>query len=86
MTRVDLFFFLHFQIHSFEREEEGVAAGPVLGTKVFTHLQEREGKGKKKKEGKKEKKKATQMRPMKRTDSINSWWEGKRRQTFSPGP
>lgn len=32
-----------------------MAAGPVLGTKVFTHLQEREGKGKK----------ATQMRPMK---------------------
>lgn len=26
-----------------------MAAGPVLGTKVFTHLQEREGKGKKKK-------------------------------------
>lgn len=25
-----------------------MAAGPVLGTKVFTHLQEREGKGKKK--------------------------------------
>lgn len=69
MTRVDLFP-LQFQIHSFEREEEGMAAGPVLGTKVFTHLQEREGKGKKKK-------KATQMRPMKRTDWINSWWEGK---------
>lgn len=44
-----------------------MAAGPVLGTKVFTHLQEREGKGKKK---------ATQMRPMKRTDWINSWCEG----------
>lgn len=81
MTRVDLFS-LQFQIHSFEREEEGMAAGPVLGTKVFTHLQEREGKGKKKKK----KRKATQMRPMKRTDWINSWWEGKRRQTFSPGP
>lgn len=39
---------VHFQIHSFEREEEGMAAGPVLGTKVFTHLQEREGKGGKK--------------------------------------
>lgn len=26
-----------------------MAAGPVLGTKVFTHLQEREGKGRKKK-------------------------------------
>jgi hypothetical protein len=35
----------------------------VLGTKVFTHLQEREGKGKK----------ATQMRPTKRTDWSNSW-------------
>lgn len=83
----DFVFSLHFQIHSFEWEEEGMAAGPVLGTKVFTHLQEREGKGKK----------ATQMRPMKKkTDWINSWWEkggkvegkgvGKRRQTFSPGP
>lgn len=36
-----------------------MAAGPVLGTKVFTHLQEREGEGKKKK-------RTTQMRPMKR--------------------
>lgn len=43
MTRVNLFC-VHFQIHSFEREEEGMAAGPVLGTKVFTHLQERQGK------------------------------------------
>jgi len=37
---------LHFEIHSFEREEEGMAAGPVVGTKIFTHLQEREGEGK----------------------------------------
>lgn len=44
----DVDLFLQFQIHSFEWEEEGMAAGPVLGTKVFTHLQEREGKGKKK--------------------------------------
>lgn len=48
-----------------------MAAGPVLGTKVFTHLQERQGKGK----NIKNKKEATQMRPMKRTDWINSWWE-----------
>lgn len=48
-----LTFFLQFQIHSFEWEEEGMAAGPVLGTKVFTHLQEREGKGKKRKKEKK---------------------------------
>ena len=33
-------------IHLSEKRE-GMAAGPVLGTKVFTHLQEREGKGKK---------------------------------------
>ena len=72
-----LTFRLRFQIHSFEREEEGMAAGPVLGTKVFTHLQEREGKGKKKrKKERKKEKKATQMRPTKRTDWINSWWEG----------
>lgn len=66
MTNVDLF--LRFGIHSFEWVEEGMAAGPVLGTKVFTHLQEREGKGKK----------ATQMRPMKRTGWIKSWWESGR--------
>lgn len=55
MTRVDLFP-LQFPIHSFERGEEGMAAGPVLGTKVFTHLQEREGKGKKEEEEEKKKK------------------------------
>lgn len=67
MTRVDLFFFClsSFKYIHLSGEEEGMAAGPVLGTKVFTHLQEREGKGKN----------ATQMRPMKRTDWINSWWE-----------
>ena len=60
-----LTFRLRFQIHSFEREEEGMAAGPVLGTKVFTHLQEREGKGKKKrkKERKKERKKSDTNAP-----------------------
>lgn len=64
---VTFVFSLHFQIHSFEWEEEGMAAGPVLGTKVFTHLQEREGKGKK----------ATQMRPMKKKQ-IGSTAGGKR--------
>lgn len=42
-----VFFVFFLKIHSFGRE--GMAAGPVLGTKVFTHLQEREGEGKKKK-------------------------------------
>lgn len=56
-----------------------MAAGPVLGTKVFTtHLQEREGGVGGGGRGKGEE--ATQMRPMKRTDWINGWWgrsEGK---------
>lgn len=60
-------FSLHFYIHSFEWEEEGMAAGPVLGTKVFTHLQEREGKGKK----------ATQMRPMKKKNRLDQQLVGK---------
>lgn len=62
-----VFFKKNFQIHSFE--EEGMAAGPVLGTKVFTHLQEREGEGKKKKERHK-------CALWKETDWINSWCKG----------
>lgn len=48
-----------------------MAAGPAVGTKVFTHLQERRGGNREKK---KEEEEATQMRPTKRTDWINSWW------------
>lgn len=49
-------FFCCFFLHSFERDEEGMAAGPAVGTKVFTHLQERRGEtGKKRKKKKKEK-------------------------------
>lgn len=56
-----------------------MAAGPVLGTKVFTHLQEREGEGKKKKND-------TNAPYEKRQIGSTAGARGKRRQTFSPGP
>lgn len=56
-----------------------MAAGPVLGTKVFTHLQEREGRERKKKND-------TNAPYEKRQIGSTAGARGKRRQTFSPGP
>jgi len=51
-----------------------MAAGPVIETKVFLQTCKRE---------KREGKKMTQMRPMKRTDWINGWWEGRKANLFT---